>query len=92
MDTTTEIAALDSTRKEWRAQNKWNAGNRDKLRAHRAVAAALRRRELKRGKCEVCGSFRVDAHHDDYTLPLVVRWFCRKHHQQLHAEQRRASK
>lgn len=82
----------DEAEKVWPAQNKWNAKNRNKLRAHRAVAAALRRRDLKRGKCEVCGSFRVDAHHDDYGQPLIVRWFCRKHHQQLHAELRRASK
>ena len=83
--------AVDDAGKVWPAQNKWNAKNRNKLRAHRAVAAALRRHELKRGKCEVCGSFRVDAHHDDYAQPLVVRWFCRKHHQQLHAALRRTA-
>jgi hypothetical protein len=46
---------------------------------------------LKRGACELCGSFVVDAHHDDYSKPLTVRWFCRRDHQQLHAAERRAA-
>jgi hypothetical protein len=74
---------------QWR----WNAANRHKLRAHAGVRVALRQGKLKRGKCEVCGSFRVQAHHDSY-LPehyLVVRWLCVAHHQQLHARQRSAS-
>jgi len=74
-------------------QNKWNNANRHKLRAHAAVRVALRQGTLKRGRCEVCGSFRVDAHHDSY-LPedwLRVRWRCRRHHQQLHAAERRPS-
>jgi hypothetical protein len=32
----------------------------------------------------------VDAHHDDYARPLDVTWLCRRHHQQRHAEMRRA--
>lgn len=73
-------------------QAKWNNQNRQKLRAHAAVRQALRDGRLKRGRCEACGSFRVEAHHDDYAMPLDVRWFCRRHHQQLHAVLRRASK
>lgn len=72
-------------------QHRWNDKNRAKLKAHANVRKALRDGILKRGKCEVCGSLRVDAHHDDYALPLAVRWRCRKHHQQLHAELRRAA-
>ena len=70
-------------------QIKWNRANRQKLDAHEAVRRALRDGSLKRGVCEVCGSFRTDAHHDDYTLPLIVRWLCRAHHQQPHAALRR---
>lgn len=70
-------------------QWKWNHAHMDARRAHAAVAAALRRGLIKRGVCEVCGSFRVDAHHDDYTKPLEVRFFCRRHHRQYHLAQRR---
>ena len=31
----------------------------------------------------------VVAHHDDYSKPLDVRWLCRSHHMQLHADLRK---
>lgn len=71
---------------QWR----WNAANRHKLQAHAAVRVALRQGKLRRGKCEQCGSLRCDAHHDDYTQPLKIRWLCRRCHQRLHALQRKA--
>jgi hypothetical protein len=73
------------------AQHRWNSRSRDKLEAHAIVRVALRKGSLRRGRCEVCGSYRVDAHHDDYTQPLVVRWLCRRHHQRLHADLRCAA-
>lgn len=74
---------------KWRSQKRWNNTNREARRAHDQVAQALRRGDLKRGKCEVCGSLRVEGHHDDYSKPLVVRWLCRKHHRAQHAKSRR---
>lgn len=52
--------------------------------AHHAVEWAIERGELTRQPCEVCGATRVDAHHDDYSRPLDVRWLCRGHHLQIH--------
>lgn len=72
-------------------QKKWAAANREKLKAHSVVRQALRAGTLRRGKCEVCQSLRCEAHHDAYDRPLDVRWFCRRHHQQLHAELRRTA-
>ena len=76
---------------KWHAQNRWNRGNRAKRRAQAILRAALRKGEVTRGCCEVCGSLRVDGHHDDYSLPLQVTWLCRRHHQQRHADMRRAA-
>ena len=57
---------------------------REVILAQRAVDTAIRNGSLQRGTCEVCGAERVDAHHDDYSKPLDVRWLCRRHHLQLH--------
>lgn len=54
--------------------------------AWRAVYRAIKRGELKRGSCQVCGTdAHVHAHHDDYSKPLDVRWLCREHHREHHA-------
>src|SRR4051794_27601008 len=51
--------------------------NPEKHRAHTAVARAIADGRLTKGACEVCGEERADAHHDDYSKPLDVRWLCR---------------
>lgn len=57
----------------------------EKARTRMITRNAIRRGDLVRQPCEVCGSERVDAHHDDYSKPLEVRWLCRKHHSEHHA-------
>ena len=54
--------------------------------AHKLVAAAIRRGDLTRMACEVCGNPLTDAHHEDYDRPLDVRWLCRKHHRDAHRD------
>ncbi|HQZ91277.1 MAG TPA: hypothetical protein PLR44_14585 [Thermomicrobiales bacterium] len=39
---------------------------------------------IPREPCEVCGRGDAHAHHEDYGLPLDVRWLCPEHHGQLH--------
>jgi hypothetical protein len=70
------------------SQTKWNNANREKLHAHAAVRAALRAGTLVRGRCEDCGSFRTEAHHEDYSKPLSVIWLCRRDHRRRHAAER----
>jgi hypothetical protein len=53
-------------------------------RAYELVYVAVNTGELTRQPCEVCGKTYVEAHHDDYTNPLGVRWLCRSHHKQHH--------
>jgi len=59
---------------------KWRARNPEKYRAHNILYAAVRDGKLAKGVCEECGTAQVEAHHDDYTKPLEVRWLCAKHH------------
>lgn len=53
--------------------------NRARLKVHRAVASG----RLKRQGCEVCGA-PAQAHHEDYSKPLDVRWLCQQHHSRAH--------
>lgn len=52
-------------------------------------ARAYLRVYIKRGKivkhpCSVCGDKNSQAHHEDYSKPLEVSWYCRKHHLEHH--------
>ena len=63
--------------------------NRERFLARWKVNRALAKGRLVRQPCEVCGALRVHAHHDDYSKPLDVRWLCRQHHDEHHAQERR---
>lgn len=53
-------------------------------RAHEAVARAVRDGSMCVRPCEICGDKSAEAHHDDYSKPLNVRWLCRQHHVEHH--------
>ena len=54
-----------------------------------AVYYAVQSGELVRQPCEKCGSEeQIEAHHDDYTKKLDVRWLCHKCHMAFHASLR----
>jgi hypothetical protein len=63
-----------------------NPTNVGKELARQAVRTALRTGGLNKGPCEIGGdcSGRIEAHHDDYSKPLEVRWLCRRHHGRSH--------
>lgn len=62
-------------------KKRWIQRNPEKRKAHHAVSNAIRDGKLKRQLCEVCGK-KAQAHHDDYSKPLQVRWLCTHHHKQ----------
>jgi hypothetical protein len=71
--------------REYRANYLAKAENRLKYAARQACICAIRTGELVRQSCELCGSTeKTDAHHDDYSRPLDVRWFCRPCHIAFH--------
>jgi hypothetical protein len=51
--------------------------------AHVATGNAIRDGRLVRQPCERCGAW-AQAHHDDYSKPLDVRWLCTTHHAEWH--------
>lgn len=59
----------------------------EKQKARRALDHAIEMGRVLRGECEECGVFPAHAHHEDYSKPYEVRWFCPLHHAQHHALQ-----
>ena len=62
--------------------------NPEKTKCHRIRWKAIRAGELIIGPCAhkglgECGT-RIQSHHEDYSKPLDVTWFCISHHQQHH--------
>jgi len=47
------------------------------------VSSAIRDGRIQRQSCGVCGA-KAQAHHEDYSKPLEVAWFCTKHHGEQH--------
>lgn len=62
----------------------WRSRNPDKYKAHQIVQNALRNKSLVKLPCIICGEIKVQAHHEDYTKPLEIIWFCHKHHVEHH--------
>lgn len=56
----------------------------EKYKARSAVNNAIQLGKLKKGMCEICGNPEVEAHHDDYSKPLDIRWLCAEHHGKQH--------
>lgn len=59
----------------------------EKYRARYFLHNAVRDGRVLRKPCEVCDEIKAQAHHDDYSKPLDVRWLCEKHHVEHHRNQ-----
>lgn len=69
-----------------------------KLAAHHAIANKIKYGKLIRPKeCSVCGQIpapapsglpSIQAHHDDYSKPLEIRWLCISCHAAHHAQEK----
>jgi hypothetical protein len=55
----------------------------EKEKARNTLRNAIKGGYIKRCVCEVCGNPKTQAHHDDYSKPLEVRWLCHQHHCEL---------
>lgn len=71
--------------------------NPEKHRARKRLSAAVKSgRIIKPGACDRCGAvarsgpqdwrhpLRLEAHHDNYDEPLIVRWLCPACHSVIH--------
>lgn len=55
---------------------------------HGIVNRAILNKQLTPMPCEICGSkSHIEAHHDNYSRPLDVRWLCKSCHKKHHMSQ-----
>jgi hypothetical protein len=84
-----EYAASDRGREKGNAAKKLYLERHPERRsAHIKTGNAIRDGRLARQPCEVCGNPKTQAHHDDYSKPLDVRWLCVVHHALHHKKER----
>lgn len=72
-----------------KSTSRWKSKNPIKSLANIIVNNAVRGGKLiKPCKCESCGNVSkiIHGHHDDYALPLSVRWLCPACHNKWHKE------
>lgn len=62
--------------------------NPEKKKAGVIVNNAIRDGRLFKKPCSICGASKSQAHHDDYSRPLDVRWLCPACHSAHHKEER----
>lgn len=62
------------------------ARNPIKAKAWSLTGSAISCGRLTPQPCEVCEDNPTEAHHDDYSKPLDVRWLCRVHHLEFHGK------
>lgn len=55
----------------------------EKIKARGMVNIRVHRGTMRRGVCELCGVNKTEAHHLDYSKPLLVMWLCKQHHQEV---------
>jgi predicted DNA-binding protein YlxM (UPF0122 family) len=74
-------------------ENHFYRGTTASERCHDIVEKAILYGRLERKPCQECGAngtfadgrSEVQAHHDDYSKPLEVRWLCQKCHHRWHS-------
>lgn len=59
----------------------------EKAKARSMIGNAVRDGRVTRQPCEVCGDPKSQAHHEDYSKPLDVKWLCFYHHRVAHGQQ-----
>lgn len=74
----------DRAEQERARRRRWAQNHKDQVNAMQRVNAYIKKGLIARKPCEKCGSNDSQAHHDDYTRPLSVRWLCPMHHKEWH--------
>lgn len=76
--------------RSWRKEHPLSAEQRVRDAARSQAGVYLKRGQIQRKPCEVCGD-RAEMHHPDHEQPRFVAWLCREHHLAWHRHWRTVS-
>jgi ribosomal protein S27AE len=76
---------IESRKRARTYSRRYRENNALKCRARYEVRKALRNGTLKKQPCVICGNPTAEAHHEDYSKPLDVKWLCHDCHDDVHA-------
>lgn len=62
----------------------WRQKNREQFRCNYTYQKYRKKHSIERGKCSLCFSENAEAHHNDYSKPLVIVWLCKDCHEWSH--------
>ena len=65
---------------------RWRAEDKRRSTAHNKVAYAIKKGDIKKKPCSICGDTNSLAHHESYDRPLDVIWLCQIHHKERHKQ------
>lgn len=65
---------------------RWRIADKRRVKAHNAVARAIRNGDIIKMSCIVCASEKSMAHHESYDEPLQITWYCQIHHKARHKQ------
>ena len=87
LERTKQLKELDNEAKRRNVSKASLRPDYPKWKARKAVELALRYGRMVRPSiCPLClNKLKVEAHHSDYSQPLLIEWACRKCHQNLHS-------
>lgn len=66
--------------REWRKTHKLQGEAKRRANARSYLNAYVNRGKIAKQPCCICGGLDVEAHHEDYSKPLRVQWFCKGQH------------
>lgn len=75
--------AKENPGKDYGYQKKQKIMNSEKVVCRRLTRTAVQNGTLIQTPCIICGN-KSEAHHEDYSKPLQVKWLCKKHHLEQH--------
>ena len=63
-----------------RYRETYNKKHPERYKARQLAQYAVKSGKIEKEPCVVCNSQESEIHHEDYSKPLDIFWFCRKHH------------